>query len=251
MNTLLKGELALVTGAGQGNGEAIAIGLAAHGARVVATDLDPETAARTAGQIRDQGGEAWSYELDVSDAEACQACTATVAAEAGRVSVLVNNAGVFHREPVTAPTVPEHWRHTMAVNLDGVFNVSMAFLDALIETKGRIINLGSVSSYFGSRNAVAYATSKAGVMNLTKAMASDLGVHGVRVNGIAPGAIETAMTEEQLNDPVERAKADDRIVLGRIAQPEELVGPVVFLASEMSGYVTGVMLPVDGGFLTR
>ena len=135
------------------------------------------------------------------------------------------------------------------VNLTGVFNVTHAFLPALRKTRGAIVNLGSIASFVGVGDTLGYAPSKGGVKLLTQALARDLARDGIRVNAIAPGVIETAMTEVTRNDPARLAGFVGRTPLGRVGQPEELVGPVVFLVSEMASYVSGVTLPVDGGFL--
>ncbi len=249
MSNLLAGRRALVTGAAHGNGRAIALGLAAHGADIVVTDIDLPGAERTAGDIRDQGRDALAFPLDVTDAEACNRLAQTIARDIGAIAILINNAGIIIREGIDSPHAAENWRRVLDVNLTGVFNVTHAFLPALRQTRGAIVNLGSIASFVGVGGTLGYAPSKGGVKLLTQALARDLAADGIRVNAIAPGVIATAMTETTRNDPARLAGFMSRTPLGRVGQPEELIGPVVFLVSDMASYVTGVTLPVDGGFL--
>jgi NAD(P)-dependent dehydrogenase (short-subunit alcohol dehydrogenase family) len=249
LKDLLTGKRALVTGAGQGNGRAIALGLAAHGADIVASDVDLAGAERTAADLRAAGSKAFAFRLDVTDAAACHALAQTIARDIGDISILINNAGIIIREGLDSPRAAENWRRVLDVNLTGVFNVTLAFLPALRKTRGAIVNLGSIASFVGVGDTLGYAPSKGGVKLLTQALARDLAQDGIRVNAVAPGVIETAMTEVTRNDPVRLAGFVGRTPLGRVGQPEELVGPVVFLVSEMASYVSGVTLPVDGGFL--
>jgi NAD(P)-dependent dehydrogenase (short-subunit alcohol dehydrogenase family) len=246
---LLAGKRALVTGAAHGNGRAISLGLAAHGADVVVTDVDLAGAERTASDIRALGSSAWSFQLDVSDAPACTALAQRVTSDVGAIAILINNAGIIIREGIDSPRARENWQRVLDVNLTGVFNVTHAFLPALRETRGSIVNLGSIASFVGVGDTLGYAPSKGGVKLLTQALARDLARDGIRVNAIAPGVIATAMTETTRNDPARLAGFMGRTPLGRVGEPDELVGPVVFLVSGMSSYVTGVTLPVDGGFL--
>ncbi|WP_249136807.1 SDR family NAD(P)-dependent oxidoreductase [Bradyrhizobium tropiciagri] len=249
MPSLLAGKRALVTGAAHGNGRAIALGLAAHGADVVVSDIDLTGAEQTSAEIRERGRAAWSFALDVTDAEACAALARNVAREIGPIAILVNNAGIIIREGITSPRAHDNWRRVLDVNLTGTFNVTHAFLPALRETRGAIINIGSIASFLGVADTLGYAPSKGGVKLLTQALARELAADGIRVNAIAPGVIETAMTEATRSDPTRLAGFLGRTPLGRVGQPEELVGPVVFLASELASYVNGVTMPVDGGFL--
>jgi NAD(P)-dependent dehydrogenase (short-subunit alcohol dehydrogenase family) len=249
LKDLLAGKRALVTGAGQGNGRAIALGLASHGADIVAADIDLAGAERTAADLRGSGADAFSFRLDVTDAAACHALAQAIAQDIGEIDILINNAGIIIREGLDSPRAAENWRRVLDVNLTGVFNVTHAFLATLRKTSGTIVNLGSIASFVGVGDTLGYAPSKGGVKLLTQALARDLARDGIRVNAIAPGVIETAMTEVTRNDPARLADFVGRTPLGRVGQPEELVGPVVFLVSEMASYVSGVTLPVDGGFL--
>jgi len=249
LKDLLARKRALVTGAGQGNGRAIALGLAAHGADIVVADIDLAGAERTAADLRGRGSTAFAFRLDVTDAAACNALARTIARDIGEISILINNAGIIIREGLDSPRAADNWRRVLDVNLTGVFNVTHAFLPTLRKTRGTIVNLGSIASFVGVGDTLGYAPSKGGVKLLTQALARDLARDGIRVNAIAPGVIETAMTEVTRNDPARLAGFLGRTPLGRVGQPEELVGPVVFLVSEMASYVSGVTLPVDGGFL--
>lgn len=246
---LLQGRLAFITGAGQGNGRALALGLAQAGARVIATDMNSATVAETATLVRQAGGEAWSYVLDVTSAEACEQLASQVSREIGRVDLLVNNAGIIIRETTASPRAAANWKKTIDVNVNGTFNVTMAFLGAIKETRGSIINLASIAAYAGQGASLGYSPSKGAIKMFTQSLAQDLAPHGVRVNALAPGVIETPMTAATREDPGRLQSFMTRIPMGRVGQTEDLVGPVIFLASDMSRYVTGVTLPVDGGFL--
>lgn len=246
---LLQDKRALVTGAGQGNGQAIAAGLARAGAQVVVTDLDGEAAAQTAGLIRQDGGQAWHWPLDVTDARQCQDLAGQVGLACGAVDVLVNNAGIIIREGSESPHAASNWERTLQVNLQGVFNVTMAFRSQLWSRQASIINIASIAAYAGQGGSLGYSPSKAGVVMLTQSWAAEWAVHGVRVNALAPGVIATPMTEITRAQPHKLQAFMARTPMGRVGQAHELVGPVLFLASAMSSYVTGVTLPVDGGFL--
>ncbi|MEJ8849860.1 glucose 1-dehydrogenase [Variovorax rhizosphaerae] len=246
---VLAGRIALVTGAGQGNGKAIAKGLAKAGAQVVVTDLNEDNAKVVAGEINASGGKAVAYKLDVTSRDACQALAATVSSEVGHIDILVNNAGIIIREGLNSPQVASNLERTLNVNVMGTFLPTHAWLDALKKTKGVIINVGSIASSTGIPNVVGYSPSKGAVKLMTQALAVELAKDGVRVNAIAPGVIETPMTSYTREAPERLDKFMLRTPMARVGQPEELVGPVVFLASHMATYVTGVTLPVDGGFL--
>ena len=246
---VLKESLFLVTGAGQGNGRAIALGVAAAGAKVIVTDVRQDTAQAAADEIRPGGGKAWAYQLDVTDAAACTELAQRVAREVGPANVVVNNAGIIIRETIDSPKAPENWRRVLDVNVNGIFNVVHAWLPALRQTRGNIINVASIASFVGVGGNLGYSPSKGAVKLFTQALARDLASDGIRVNAIAPGVIETPMTESTREDPSRLAGFMTRTPLGRVGQPEELIGPVIFLASSMASYVNGVILPVDGGFL--
>ena len=248
MPGLLVGGIALVTGAGSGIGEAIAIAMAREGARIVAIDINIGAAVRVARAV---GENAVGLACDVTDRTACDALAAKVRAEIGPISVLVNNAGIIRRGKVSDANTRRDWDDTLAVNLDGPYNMVTAFLDQLRETKGSVINIGSIQSFVALPNSAAYTTSKGGVRLLTKALAIELGPMGVRVNAIGPGFTATPLNADARQNPEYMANFTGRIPLGRIGAPEDIALPAVFLASEMARYITGVTLPVDGGYLAR
>jgi NAD(P)-dependent dehydrogenase (short-subunit alcohol dehydrogenase family) len=246
---VLAGKIALVTGAGQGNGKAIAIGLAKAGAKVIVTDLVEKNAQAVAQEIVEAGGQAATYGLNVTSQKQCQVLAQTVAKEIGNINILINNAGIIIREGLDSAKVVENLAKTLDVNVMGTFHPTHAFLPALRATKGAIINLGSIASSIGIPNVVGYSPSKGAVKQLTQALAVELAKDGIRVNAIAPGVIETPMTSYTREAPERLEKFMGRTPMGRVGQPQELVGPVIFLASDMASYVTGVTLAVDGGFL--
>src|SRR5215213_10888700 len=232
MSGLLENHIAAVTGAGSGIGRAIALGYAREGAQVAVLDINGDAASETAQQILNAGGKAHAFTLDVTDREACRVMASKVAGDVGNISILVNNAGINRRNAFTADpaAVVKDWQDIIAINLNGVFNVTHAFVEQLRITKGRIVNIGSIQSFMHVRtpNSLAYTTSKHGVLGFTRALAAELGKDGVRVNAIGPGLIETP--------------------LGRAGKPEDIVGPAIFLASDLSAYVTGSMVMADGGY---
>jgi 3-oxoacyl-[acyl-carrier protein] reductase len=252
---LLENHIAVVTGAASGIGRAIAAGFAREGARVVLLDIDEKAAAEAANEIRHSGGKADSLALDVTRREDCIAVAKQIAGNVGQVSILVNNAGINRRNAFTADpeAVLKDWQDIMAINLNGVFNVTHAFLNPLLAAKGRIVNIGSIQSFMHVRtpNSPAYTTSKHGVLGFTKALAAELGKHGVRVNAIGPGLIETPLNAQvRANSPELIKIFMDHTPLGRAGTPEDIVGPAVFLASDLSAYVTGSIVMADGGYRT-
>ena len=252
---LLQNHIAVVTGAASGIGRAIALGYAKEGAQVVLLDTNETAAAEAAQEIRRSGGQAESMVLDVTRRQDCTAIASRVAAQVGPVSILVNNAGINRRNAFTADaeTVVRDWQDIMAVNLNGTFNVTHAFLGSLRATRGRIVNIASVQSFVHVRtpSSPAYTTSKHGVLGFTRALAAELGKHGVRVNAIGPGLIETPLNAGvRANDPELMKIFLDHTPLGRTGKPEDIVGPAIFLASDLSSYVTGSIVMADGGYRT-
>jgi 3-oxoacyl-[acyl-carrier protein] reductase len=255
MPGLLNNHIAVVTGAGSGIGRAIAIGYAREGAQVTLLDIDAKAADEAAQEIRDAGGQAESFGLDVTRREDCIAVAKRVAEQVGPVSILVNNAGIARRNGMlgAAEAVIKDWEDIIAINLTGVFNVTHAFLAPLRANKGRIVNIGSIQSFMHLRtpSSPAYTASKHGVLGLTKALAAELGKDGVRVNAIGPGFIETPLNEKTRAGNPELVKIFlDHTPLGRTGKPADIVGPAVFLASDLSAFVTGTIVMADGGYRT-
>ncbi len=247
---LLANKLALVTGAAGGLGTVIAQGLAAQGARVIVADLDGARAQALADRLCAAGGQAWGEAIDVTDREAVDRWATGLAARLGPIDILVNNAGVAGRARIDDPQSCEVWDRVIAVNLEGLFNVTQAFVEQIKTTRGCIINLSSIVAFVSGISSAAYVASKGAVRSFTQALARDLAPFGVRVNAVAPGPMLTEMVAPQLATPGGADWFMKRAPMGRGGEPEEVVGPIVFLASEMASYVTGVVLPVDGGFLS-
>ncbi len=254
MAGLLAGHIAAVTGGGSGIGQGICQAYAREGARVIVLDVNKEGAQETVDLVAKAGGKASSMTLDVTDRDACRRVAAEIA-RSGNISILVNNAGINRRNPITgdAAAVAKDWEDILSINLDGVFNVTQAFLDQLRATKGRIVNIGSIQSFVHVSwpNSAAYTTSKHGVLGFTRALAAELGKDGVRVNAIGPGLIETKINAEaRARNPDMVAMVMRHTPLGRAGKPEDIAGPAVFLASDLSSYVTGCIVMADGGFRT-
>lgn len=247
---LLKDKLALVTGAGGGLGAAIAQGFAREGAKVIVADIDAARAASVAQMITDHGGQAWSKVLDVTDREGVRQFAQAVTERLGPIDILVNNAGVSGRASMDDPQAPEVWDRIMAVNLEGLFNVTHAFVPALKASRGCIINLSSIVAFVSGISSAGYVASKGAVRSLTQVFARDLAPFGVRANAVAPGLMLTEMVAPQLAVPGGTDWYMLRVPMARGGEVHEIVGPVIFLASDMASYVNGVVLPVDGGFLS-
>jgi 3-oxoacyl-[acyl-carrier protein] reductase len=255
MAGMLERHIAAITGSGSGIGRAIALGYAREGAQVVALDIDGKSAAETVDAITRGGGKAHSLTLDVRERDRCREVAALVKEKIGQVSILVNDAGINRRNAFTADAeaVIKDWEDVLATNLYGVFNVTHAFLAQLRATKGRIINVGSIQSFMHVRtpNSPAYTTSKHGVLGFTRALAAELGKDGVRVNAIGPGFIETPLNEKvRAANPALVKAFVDHTPLGRAGTAEDIVGPAIFLASDMSAYVSGSIVMVDGAYRT-
>lgn len=246
---ILQGRLALVTGGGQGNGQAIALGLAHAGARVIVTDLIEVNAQKVAQDIRQLGGQAWAFRQDVTDEAANLALAERVLRDIGPIDILINNAGIIIREGVDSPNAVSNLALMLKVNVMGSFIPVHSWLPALRATKGCIINLASIAATAGLAGTMGYSPSKGAVKLMTQALAVELADDGIRVNALAPGVIETPMTAPTREAPEKLARFMQRTPMKRVGQVQELIGPIVFLASDMASYVTGVTLPVDGGFL--
>lgn len=243
----LGGQLALVTGSGRGLGAAIARGLAQAGAAVIVSDIDAETARRQAAELAAQGHKAWGMRLDVTDRAALAAFAEEVAGTCGQLSILVNNAGVAGNARMGDADSAETWDRNIAVHLTGAFDVTRAFLPALKATRGCVINVSSVVAFTSGFAHVGYVAAKGGVRTLTQAMCRELSQFGIRVNAVAPGYIDTAMGPK--DDPATQEWLRWHCPMGRFGETQEVAAPVVFLASQAAGFVNGVTLPVDGGYL--
>lgn len=239
----------VVTGAANGNGRAIALAFAAAGDLVIATDIDLPGLEHLAADIATAGGRCTIRRLDVADRTAVAAAAGDIAAAHGHINVLVNNAGIIIRGGIQEADALDTWTHIRRVNVDGLLAMTHAFVPQLVATRGAIINLASIVSFAAQGRALAYSASKGAVKQITQALAVELAPKGVRVNAIAPGVIETAMTEVTRANPDARETFLRRIPMGRFGQPDELAGAVLFLASDAASYITGAVLPIDGGFL--
>ncbi len=246
---MLQGKVAIVTGAGGDIGRAIAVRYAQEGARVVVAEIQQELADRTAGAVKDAGGEVLALATDVSTRLDTEAMARRTFEQWGRIDVLVNNAAMFgtlRRVPFHELT-EEEWDACMAVNLRGMWLCCKAVFPYMREQRsGRIINIASGTLFWGAPGFLHYVTSKAGVVGLTRAMAREVGEHGINVNAIAPGL---TMTSGALAT-TSREMAEQRASAGAFKRPEEpadLVGTFVYLASDDSAFVTGQTIVVDGG----
>jgi 3alpha(or 20beta)-hydroxysteroid dehydrogenase len=243
----LAGKVALITGGAQGMGAAHARAMAREGAAVAIADLAAERGWALAAELRDSGARISYHQLDVTDGDSWATVVPAVQETHGPISVLVNNAGVQIRSAGIEADDAE-WAKVTAVNQRGVFLGMRAVIPAMVALgAGSIINVSSVSALVGIRGSIPYQASKAAVLGLTRGAAISYGANNVRVNAICPGLVVTGMTSSASAEAVQAMKA--QIPLGRDGRPEEISGAVVFLASDESSYITGVTLPVDGGFV--
>lgn len=246
----LTGRVAMVTGSGSGIGAATALALADAGADVVTTELPGriERAARVSREIEAMGRRSVSVALDVTDVPSIGRAVERAVAELGRLDIMVNNAGIQIAR--SALDVSEDdWDRVVDVNLRGVFFCAQAAGRVMVRQQGgRIVNIASQNGVIGFFNRVAYCSAKAGVVNMTRALAVEWARHNILVNAVAPTFVRTPMGERALSDPVVRDDILARIPLGRIAEPEEVTGAVVYLASPAAAMVTGHTLLVDGGW---
>ncbi|MFC1885387.1 SDR family oxidoreductase [Thermodesulfobacteriota bacterium] len=247
----LKGKCGLVTGAGSGIGKAMAMGLAEAGAKVALAGRNMDKLKSAEADITASGLDAVSFQVDMAKPASISNFTESVIREFGRIDFLFNNAGMIHRAPMEDFPI-NAWEEMIKVNLTGPFLLSQAVARHMIEKgiKGSIINTSSLIAVLGGVTVPAYAATKGGLTQLTKSMCNDLAKYGIRVNAIGPGWVKTEMTGA-LQKNSERFQAiSDRIPLGRWADPEDMAGLAVFLASEASAYITGQVIFVDGGYLS-
>jgi 3-oxoacyl-[acyl-carrier protein] reductase len=245
----LKGKVALITGAASGFGSAVAGALVEEGCVVYLADIDLPAAERVQQKL---GENARALALDVGNASDVRTKVGWVADKQGRIDILVNNAGIIKIGTVIDSS-NEDWDQVCRVNLSGVFYCSKAVLPFMREQRsGKIINIASISAFKGGGvfGNVLYGTTKAGVIALTKGLARELGPLGINVNGIAPGLADTGMTNQYLNDE-KRRQISSTIPMGRLATTDDIAKLVVFLASDVSGYITGETITIDGGLLTK
>lgn len=243
---LLKGQVAMVTGAGQGIGKAIAIRFAREGADIAIVDINRNTAEATGREVRHLGCRAAVKVLDISDASAVQTAVSEVVEELAKLDVLVNNAGIEKRAAFLEIT-PADWQRQLDVNLSGTFYCMQAAAREMAKRQyGRIVNISSVAGLIGPIDLAAYGASKAGIIGLTRAAALDLADHGITVNAIAPGPIETelmlgAWSAEALRERPQHG------AIARFGTVDEIANAVLFLAAPESSFITGITLSVDGG----
>ncbi|APV50850.1 2-deoxy-D-gluconate 3-dehydrogenase [Betaproteobacteria bacterium GR16-43] len=247
----VKGRVALVTGASSGLGESFARSLAQSGAIVVAAARRQERLAKLVAEISAAGGKAHAVSLDVADPKSVEAAFATIVKTIGVPQIVVNNAGIGSAKPAIDLT-EEDWRSMMATNLDGAFRVAQAAAKAMVAAKkpGSIVNIASILGLRVANNLASYATAKAGLVQLTKALALEWARYGVRVNAIAPGYVETEMNQGMFDTEAGQALIK-RVPMRRIGVAGELEGALFLLASDAGSYMTGSVITVDGGHSTN
>ncbi|HOE63633.1 MAG TPA: 3-oxoacyl-[acyl-carrier-protein] reductase [Candidatus Sumerlaeota bacterium] len=242
---MLNGQVALVTGAGRGIGRAIALALAKNGADIVISDIMKESVDEAVKEVEALGRKALGILGDVSKFADCEAMVNAGKDAFGKIDILVNNAGIT-RDNLIMRMSEEDWDAVIAVNLKSVFNCCKAVCRLMMKQKGgRIINISSVVGLMGNAGQANYSASKAGIIGLTKTLAKEFASRGILVNAIAPGFIRTKMTDF-LNDE-QRAALMKLIPLEKMGEPEDVANAVLFLASPLSSYITGQVIPVDGG----
>jgi NAD(P)-dependent dehydrogenase (short-subunit alcohol dehydrogenase family) len=245
----LSDQIVVVTGGAQGLGRAIVAKLTARGATLAILDVNAEGAQTAAEQVRAEGGKAVAFACDVADPASVRAAADQVMAEFGRCDALVNNAGILPKRTLEEETA-EAWDLTMAINLKGPFLCTQSF-GALMRAQGHgaIVNIASIGGTVPTVGAGAYCASKAGVLALTRQTALEWGEHGIRTNAVSPGYMHTPMTKDRYAVPGLKEQRAAMVPLGRIADPEEMAGAVVFLLSPDAAYINGHEIVVDGGFV--
>lgn len=241
----LDGKVAIVTGASSGIGKAIAERYSWEGANVVIADVNKDDGEKLADEINGE-----FMECDVSNWENVKQVVEDTVEKYGKLDVMVNNAGIGSVESIEDMDV-EDYKQIRAIDLDGVVYGCKASTPYLKETEGNIINIASIYGLVGDVGATAYNAAKGGVVNLTRSVADDLAQYNVRVNSICPGFVDTPMTEEALEEDEFREHVLGMTPLGRVAEPEEIASAALFLASDEASYITGINLPVDGGWTSH
>lgn len=247
----LKDKVAVVTGSRRGIGKGIAETLAKAGAKIVITDIDQNDCEKTAQQIaRRYKTNAIGLKCDVSDKEDVEMMFSEAAKAFRKIDILVNNAGIFFQKPLDK-TQEDDWVKLIDINLKGTFLCSQAALKYLKKTKGKIVNISSIAGIIGYQQASAYCASKGGIITMTREMAIELAKHSINVNAIAPGAIDTPMTDFMKKDKKLYLQTMAAIPLNRMGKPEEIGAAALYLSSDEAGYVTGHTLVVDGGWVSQ
>jgi NAD(P)-dependent dehydrogenase (short-subunit alcohol dehydrogenase family) len=247
----LEGKAALITGATKGLGKAMALALAEAGARVALVSRNLERLDETAAAVRNLGVEAAVFQADVTDEAQVLRLQAAVPREFGKIQILINNAGMNNRKPVTGFSLAE-WRQVIDTNLTSVFLMCRAFLPQMCgQGYGRILNLTSIMSHVALPGRTAYAASKAGLLGFTRALALELAPEQITVNGISPGPIATEMNTPLIEDPELNQQFLSRIPLGRWGKAEEVGQLAVYLCTEEAGFITGTDMLIDGGWTAQ
>ncbi len=246
----LSGKVAIITGASKGLGKAMALAFADAGARLALASRDAKLLAEVQAACRERGAEAEFYPVDVTSEAQVEQLKQDVLARFGKVTILVNNAGINIRKPVTDFTLAE-WHQVLDTNLTSVFLMCRAFVPHIETGCGRIISLASMMAHISIAHRVPYSASKAGVMGLTKSLALELAAKGITVNAISPGPVMTEINTPILNNPELLAKFTAQLPVGRFGQPEEVAALAVFLASGDSGFITGTDVVIDGGWMAQ
>ncbi|HEX7063700.1 MAG TPA: SDR family NAD(P)-dependent oxidoreductase [Bacillales bacterium] len=244
----LEEKVVLVTGGGRGIGEAIARKLASEGAKVAVTDLDGQSAARTAETIRERGGEALAVKVDVTDLVSVETMIEEVQEKFKRIDILVNNAGWDKVEPFLK-NVPEDWEKVIEINLKGVIHTCKTVLPLMIENGyGKVVNIGSDAGRVGSTGEAVYSATKGGIIAFSKTLAREMAKHRINVNVVCPGPAKTPLFQKVVDDNPKLGTALERAIpFRRLAEPEDIANAVCFFASDEASYVTGQTLSVSGG----
>ncbi len=238
------GKTALITGAGRGIGKTIAEKLAKFGSNIALADMNP-VSDDVLKEIEENGTKCLAYKLDVTDFDAVDSVVKKIIDETGGIHILVNNAGIT-KDNLFMRMKPEQWLQVIDVNLNGVFHVTKSVIRTMVKQhSGRIINISSVVGFSGNPGQVNYSSTKSGLIGFTKSLSREVGTRGITVNAVAPGFINTAMTQA-LNESQQQAILS-QIPLGRMGEADDIANAVVFLASEEASYITGTVLHVNGG----